>query len=59
MGMRDLMAKKNQSVRLTEQHKETQGVVGIFGKEAKLHDSEVARISYSTLETLQMEYPLL
>lgn len=53
------MVKKNQSVRLTEQHKETQGVVGIFGKEAKLHDSEVARISYSTLETLQMEYPLL
>lgn len=53
------MAKKNQSDRLTEQHKETQGVKGIFGKEAKLHDSEVARISYSTLEALQDEFPKL
>jgi len=30
------MAKKNQSERLTNQHKESQGVVGIFGAEAKL-----------------------
>lgn len=32
------MAKKNQSERLTNQHKESQGVVGIFGDEAKLQD---------------------
>lgn len=31
------MAKKNQSKRLTTQHKESKGVVGIFGEEAKLH----------------------
>lgn len=33
------MAKKNQSERLTVQHKESKGVVGIFCEEAKLHDS--------------------
>lgn len=32
------MAKKNQSYRLTDQHRESHGVVGIFGSEAKLHD---------------------
>ncbi len=32
------MAKKNQSTRLTNQHKKSQGVVGIFGEEAKFHD---------------------
>lgn len=53
------MAKKNQSGRLTAQHKENQGVVGIFGKEAKLHDSEVARIAYSILGVLQAEFPKL
>lgn len=53
------MAKKNQSRRLTEQHKETQGVKGIFGTEAKLHDAEVALIAQSTLEVLQKEYPKL
>ncbi len=32
------MAKKNQSTRLTTQHKQSQGVVDIFGENAKLHD---------------------
>ncbi|MFV0346065.1 MAG: hypothetical protein ACK5IQ_07445 [Bacteroidales bacterium] len=32
------MSKKNQSNRLTSQHKESQGVVGIFGDEAKNKD---------------------
>lgn len=53
------MAKKNQSGRLTDQHKESQGVVGIFGKEAKLHDSEVARVAYATLKLLKDEFPQL
>ncbi len=35
------MAKKTQSTRLTNQHKESQGVVGIFGDEAKSHDITV------------------
>lgn len=38
------MAKKNQSKRLTNQHKKSQGVVGIFGNEAKLHDLTVGEI---------------
>ncbi|HAI69306.1 MAG TPA: restriction endonuclease, partial [Gammaproteobacteria bacterium] len=39
------MSKKNQSKRLTNQHKESQGVVGIFGEEAKSHDITVGKIS--------------
>ena len=37
------MAKKNQSTRLTSQHKESKGVIGIFGEEAKNHDIAVER----------------
>ncbi len=37
------MAKKNQSKKLTNQHKQSQGVVGIFGGEAKLHDITVGK----------------
>lgn len=44
------MVKKNQSNRLTEQHKESQGVVGIFGKEAKLHDMTVGKISHFVIK---------
>ena len=49
------MAKKNQSNRLTEQEqqKESQGVVGIFGEEAKLHDMEVGKISHFVIEHLK------
>ena len=39
------MAKKNQSSRLTNQHKESHGVVGIFGDEARSHDTTVGVIS--------------
>lgn len=39
------MAKKNQSNRLTSQHKQSQGVVGIFGEQAKSHDLTVGKIS--------------
>lgn len=38
------MAKKNQSTRLTDQHKDSQGVVGIFGDDAKSHDIAVGEI---------------
>lgn len=53
------MAKKNQSNRLTVQHKESKGVVGIFGEEAKLHDIAIGKISHHVIEQLQKDYPKL
>lgn len=53
------MAKKNQSKRLTNQHKESQGVVGIFGDEAKSHDTTVGKISHLVIEQLEKEFPQL
>ena len=50
------MSKKNQSNRLTSQHKDSQGVVGIFGLEAKLHDVTVGKISHFVIEHLEKEY---
>lgn len=53
------MSKKNQSKRLTNQHKEAQGVVGIFGNEAKSHDVTVGNISHLIIEQLKKEFPKL
>lgn len=53
------MAKKNQSKRLTTQHKESRGVVGIFGEEAKLHDVAIGSISRQIIERLNKDYPKL
>lgn len=53
------MAKKNQSKRLTEQHKESKGVVGIFGEEAKLHDMTVGKISHFVIKQLEKDYSQL
>ena len=53
------MAKKNQSGRLTEQHKETQGVLGIFGQEAKMHDVLVGEVSKKVIVELKNCYPQL
>jgi len=53
------MAKKNQSTRLTTQHKKSQGVVGIFGDKAKMHDLTVGEISNLVITQLQEEYPQL
>ena len=53
------MAKKNQSKRLTNQHKKAQGVVGIFGNEAKSHDTTVWEISQLVIKHLKDEYPQL
>lgn len=53
------MAKKNQSPRLTQQHKTTHGVIGIFGNEAKLHDMTVGQISHLVLSQLQKDFPNL
>jgi len=53
------MPKKNQSSRLTAQHLVGHGVVGIFGKEAKLHDTTVGKISEVVFEHLKIKYPQL
>lgn len=53
------MAKKNQSIRLTEQHKASKGVIGIFGEEAKFHDMSVGKISHFVIKQLENEFPQL
>lgn len=53
------MSKKNQSERLTNQHNETKGVVGIFNNEAKLHDLEVGNVSQRVISRLKDIYPNL
>ena len=53
------MTKKNQSKRLTNQHKESKGVVGIFGDEAKSHDITVGKISLFVIKQLEKEFPQL
>jgi len=50
------MAKKNQSGRLTAQHKKSQGVVGIFGPKAKLHDLTVGEVSQLLTKGLAEKY---
>ncbi len=53
------MAKKNQSKRLAQQHKTSHGVVGIFGKEAKLHDMTVGEVSHLVLTQLKTDFSSL
>ena len=53
------MSKKNQSKRLTTQHKESQGVKGIFGQEAKMHDKTTGDISHQVKNALEHNYPKL
>lgn len=53
------MSKKNQSKRLTTQHKKNRGEIGIFGAEAKLHDTTVGNIQRAVFEQLKKDYPKL
>lgn len=53
------MPKKGQSTRLTKQHEKSHGVAGIFGKNAKQHDSAVQQASKKTYSLLQQKYPFL
>lgn len=53
------MTKNNQSKRLTDQHKKSQGVLGIFGVDAKMHDLTVGKISKFVMGKLQEKYPEL
>lgn len=48
-----------QTKRLSSQHKTSHGVVGIFGNEAKLHDSRVANVSLQAFSRLKVKYPSL
>ncbi len=53
------MSKKNQSTRLTAQHRKSRGSAGIYGAEAKLHDMTTGNISRLVLEALKDKYPKL
>lgn len=53
------MSQKKQSSRLTSQHKLSQGVVGIFGHQAKIHDKTVGEIAELVKIELEQEYPQL
>lgn len=53
------MSRKNQSDRLTAQQKASEGVLSIFGEDAKIHDSKVGEIAKLTLESLRQKYPNL
>ena len=53
------MSKKTQSTRLTTQHKKNQGVIGIFGEIAKLHDLTVGEVAQLVLTYLSEKYPQL
>ena len=51
--------KKKLSKRLTEQHKLSKGVEGIFGEDAKLHDFSVKDVSMDAMDVLKKEFPEL
>ncbi len=53
------MAKKNQSQRLSKQHKESLGVANIFTDEARLHDMSVSNISKLVMQKLEDEFESL
>jgi len=51
--------KKNQTNRLSKQHKKSKGPKGIFGKSAQQHDVSVKDVSLSVFETLRKNFPQL
>ena len=53
------MIKKNQSTRLTAQHRKSHGVIGIFGIEAKIHDQTTRDISRVVKDALEHKYAKL
>ena len=53
------MKGKLQSDRLTSQQKAADGVIGIFDKNAKRHDKDVNKTSYTAMERLEKEFPML
>ncbi|MBP5287389.1 MAG: hypothetical protein J6Z08_05775 [Elusimicrobiales bacterium] len=53
------MADNGQSKRLTEQHKKSHGVEGIFDEAAKAHDTLVRKAALSALKNLRTDFPTL
>lgn len=53
------MSQKNQSNRLTTQQKDNLGVIGIFGEEAKTHDTLTGNVQKEALQELRKLYPTL
>lgn len=53
------MSNKNQSERLTKEHKDSQGVIGIFGAEAKNHYVAVGDIALRAQKELENKFPML
>ena len=53
------MKGNQQSDRLTKQQKKSKGVIGIFDKEAKIHDQKVYKNSEKIIKILEEEYPQL
>lgn len=53
------MVKGRQTGRLTDQHKISEGVLGIFGQNAKIHDLSVSDISKLVLKELNDKYSTL
>ena len=53
------MKGNQQSDRLTKQQKKSKGVIGIFDKEAKIHDQKVYKNSEKIIKILEEEYPKL
>ena len=54
---KNMTTKNKQSKRLTKQHKKSQGVVGIFTHDAKIHDSSVEITTKGVLDKLKADYP--
>jgi hypothetical protein len=54
---KNMTTNNKQSKRLTNQHKKSQGVVGIFGDEAKIHESSVNNATTQLFKKIQEEYP--
>lgn len=53
------MKNQGQTERLTHQQKDSSGVVGIFGKEAQLHDFTVGEVAAAVLSQLRENFPKL
>jgi len=51
--------KKNQTNRLSKQHKKSKGPKGIFGESAQQHDVSVRDVSISVFETLRKNFTQL
>lgn len=53
------MARRRQTERLTAQHLENKGVMGIFGDLARKHDVSVGDISTRVMDQLKTEFPTM